>query len=63
MNHPLRVSRTSLFALLAIVFPTVFALAQAPANGGRKPNVVVIVADDLGWTAVVPEYGERVRLD
>jgi arylsulfatase A-like enzyme len=50
MNSP--ITRTLAFCLVALTGLLATASAGAQQAGGRKPNVVLIVADDLGWNGV-----------
>jgi arylsulfatase A-like enzyme len=53
MPGPLRTPRAKLLALISLLFLSGIAPAAEPAG---KPNVVFILADDLGWADLTP-YG------
>jgi hypothetical protein len=45
---------------LFVVLLAIFLLAESYAQDSKKPNIVVILADDLGWMDLA-SYAARVR--
>ena len=36
--------------ILSLSFLVCFLVASSPLSAGEKPNILLVVADDLGWT-------------
>ena len=53
--------KTPLF--VGLLYFVCIVAAPLPALAAEvRPNIIFILADDLGWVAVVPRHGEVVSL-
>ena len=50
-------------AVLSMAFATLFVLAQHAANASQRPNIVFILADDLGYGDVEAFGGDNCNVD